>query len=112
MKLKHLIFLVASSLAVIHGIAAAEPLPETVDGILTIVPAQDRSCLSVRVNVGSGAAVSGMRWYNGSGDPAFVKILAAAGGDSMPPLYEDYTMMMEPGVQSRDGWTQVVFRSP
>lgn len=82
---------------------------EGTDGILTIQPISERSCLSVRVDVSSGETVTGMKWFNGSGQEVFARILAAAGTETTPPPYADAVVMMDSIGGMPNGWSEVTF---
>ena len=84
-----------------------EPLPP--DGLFTISPVLDRSCIAVRIPIAKSQALAGVKWFNNDGDLQFPKVLAASGYSNVPPLYDDGMLVAENVFGGEYGWGEVVF---
>jgi len=82
------------------------------DGVMSLTPVAERSCVAVRFLVDETLALSGVRWFNNDGSVVFPAVFAASGLADLPPLYEDGYEVGE-DVQGMDGdWSELAFSEP
>ena len=112
MKRMMRILVVAGAFIVVWGVQLATGGEDPADGISKIIPIESTTCLSVRVEVGTGEAVSGVRWFNGSGLENFAMVLAAPGVEAESPAYAEAVVMMENVGGQSDSWSEVTLPQP
>lgn len=82
------------------------------DGLIQFDPPQVVGCIAVRVDVPEDKMVTGLRWYNGSGQQAFPKVLVASGNDFAPPAYSQAVAVAVDVLGLDQAWSEVVFTDP
>lgn len=97
-----------------YGAGGGSQDPETVnpDGLFTISPVLDHSCIAIKIPVGSTQALSGLKWFNNDGDIMFPKIKAAPGYTDVPPQLTSGILVAENVVGGEFGWGEVLFAQP
>lgn len=94
------------------SVATAGVVPNEPDGVFSITPVLEQSCVAVRVPVSPKQALSGIHWYNNDGGTVYPKILVASGLRDLPPLYADGVVAAENISGGESSWTEVEFREP
>ncbi len=82
------------------------------DGIFTITPVQDRSCIVVRVPLDAKHALTGIRWFNNDDQTPFARILVASGLNEIPPMYGDARVVATDIAGARMDWSALQFNEP
>ncbi len=85
---------------------------ETADGFVLVKPVRERSCVAVRVDVPANQAISGIRWFNGSSNQGFPKVLLASGEDVKPPVYSEAIVLGENVTGTANEWSEMTFTEP
>lgn len=95
------------------GVWAAEvPALPTSEGIAYVSPIQEGSCLAVKVAVPEGQAVSGLKWFNGSGDYGFAQALVASGAEEFPPSLTEAVGLAQNIMGAAEAWSEITFSEP
>lgn len=82
------------------------------DGVFTISPVLDRSCVAVRVPVKATHAISGFRWWNNDAAADFPKVLVASGLNDVPPAYTDGLVVGENVGGGESAWSDWFMAEP
>ncbi|MCP4293010.1 MAG: hypothetical protein GY780_14385, partial [bacterium] len=104
------IFIVVLATVAFAG-GSGNPVTEA-ESLAVIDPVNERSCIALRVEVPEGQAVAGVRWFNGSAEQAFPKILVASGLDDLPPSYDEALVLAENVTGQENSWSEVEFNEP
>jgi len=88
------------------------PTDEYPDGLFTLSPVLDHSCIAIKIPVSSTQALTGLRWFNNDGDVSFPKIKVAPGYTDVPPLLVNGVMVAENVLGGEFGWGEVAFSQP
>lgn len=82
------------------------------DGIFTITPVRERSCIAVRIPMTATQAMVGVKWYNNDDQTPFENILVASGLNEVPPLYDDGLVVAHDVTGARTDWSELQFDQP
>ena len=86
--------------------------PDQPDGVFSITPVLERSCVAVRIPVGLTQALSGVRWFNNDGATVYPKVLVASGLRDVPPLYSDGIIAAADISGGESAWSTIDFHEP
>ncbi len=93
-------------LAVHTGVALAN---STYDGILSLTPVQEHSCLAVAIPVTPGQTLLGISWIHNDGSLAFPNLLIMEGEAGVPPDLSQTSMVLQEVTGASLAWGQVTF---
>lgn len=94
------------------GVGGGDPVLQEPDGIFTLTPVLERSCIAVKIPLTSTQSLAGFKWYNNDGQTPFAKLLVASGQDAVPPLYIDGVVAAEGVLGESLGWSTYSFDEP
>ncbi len=86
--------------------------PVAASGLLQFDPPQALGCVAVRVPVPEDQMITGLRWFNGTAQDAFPRILVASGNDELPPPYGQAVVVAENVHGVEQGWSEITFSMP
>jgi len=86
--------------------------PPTADGMFSVTPVLERSCIAIKVPITAMQALAGLRWYNNDDQTPFPKLIVASGLDELPPHFDDGVVVAEDLTGNRLAWSELVFSSP
>ena len=89
--------------------AGGDPVLQDPDGVFTITPVLEQSCIAVKIPLISTQALAGVKWYNNDGETPFAKLLVASGQEAVPPLYADGVVAAEGVFGENVGWSEYLF---
>lgn len=102
-----ILIIVALGLAVSSGSAV-----EVVDGVFGLSGVDDATSLAVWIPLDSGAAISGVRWFNNDETAVFPELLAIAGEVDQPELLVEATIVGISISGKSSGWEEFLFVQP
>ena len=85
---------------------------QAINGVRSLSPVGEHSCLAVAMEVEPWLPVAGLRWFNNDGQTVFPRVLLIEGdGFASPRLVE--TSVVIDNVQGQDyGWSDLLFATP
>ena len=79
------------------------------EGMMSITPVLEQSCVAILVSIPEDKALSGVRWYNNDSQVAFPQILAACGLAGVSPVLTDGVGLATDVYGQTTGWSEVAF---
>ncbi len=82
------------------------------EGMFSVSPVLERSCMAVKISLSETQALAGIKWFNNDDQTPFPKILVAGGLSDLPPNYGDGVIVGEEIIGQRYGWSELEFPEP
>jgi hypothetical protein len=81
-----------------------------VDGVVSLTPVEEQSCIAVELQIAANQGVAGLRWYNNDANARFPKVLVVGGEDGHPSLQATLAEATTVAGTS-SGWSEVRFET-
>lgn len=110
--IRHLsVCLIALSFAV-ATIPSPDATADVYDGVLSLSPVEEHSCLAVAMEVTPGQPISGISWVHNDLESPFPNLLVLEGVPGMPPDLSQTALVLEEVGGETLSWADVTFETP
>lgn len=100
------------SLMLVLVLAIPATATETIEGVLSLTPVGEHSCLAVQIPTDGTGSISGVRWYHNDGAEPFERLLLLEGLPGQDPDLQDTGLVLEEITGESLGWGEVLFDTP
>lgn len=105
---KTFLFLLPLALLVVYP-----ALAETeVDGVLSLTPVHEHSCIAVELQTDPGTLISGVKWFHNDAGTAFPSLLLMEGQGNTPPDLSQVALILDEVTGESLSWGEVTLDTP
>jgi|GEM_PF-944476 len=99
--------------AMICGISVGASVAEmTVDGVVSLSPVLDHSCIAVELQVDPGSTIAGVRWFHNDAGVAFPSLLLMEGAGNTAPDLSQVALILDEVTGESLAWGSVMLDEP
>lgn len=101
-----------SVVATVAACTLAAPALASVDGIVSLTPVAEHSCIAVELQTAPGSVIAGIRWYNNDANTTFPYVMLMEGVGNTAPDVAEVSLILQGVAGETLGWGEVELAEP